>query len=205
MSLSDNSPVTASQHHHPPRLPRDTTATTLHLILLTICRSTDQAALSRWEQYEGRSWRSALAPFNAASTSNNSCLWQLCIIHLVESLSPSLLDAPHSHSPLSVSLQVFSSSFFFTLLPCASWQLVKASGKSRAVFHQMLPVSPMTPVILETHKCLSAPCCQALGVLHAIWKGLGWFPYWGSILKSFAATWCVAPLANNTQQSRSSW
>lgn len=113
MSLSDNSPVTASQHHHPPRLPRDTTATTLHLILLTICRSTDQAALSRWEQYEGRSWRSALAPFNAASTSNNSCLWQLCIIHLVESLSPSLLDAPHSHSPLSVSLQVFSSSFFF--------------------------------------------------------------------------------------------
>lgn len=115
-----------SQPTPTPASPRATT-TTLHLILLTICRSTDQAALSRREQWEGSRWRSALAPFNAASTSNNSCLWQLCIIHLVESLSPSLLDAPLSHSPLSVSLQVFFPplfSLFFVLLspvPRGSW------------------------------------------------------------------------------------
>lgn len=62
-------------------------------------------------------WRSGLAPFNTASTSNNSRLWQLCIIHLVESLSLSSLTLL-SPSPLSVSLQFF----FFFFVPPGAWR-----------------------------------------------------------------------------------
>lgn len=103
----------------PPRHPPS------HLILLlAICRSTDQTARSH-ESARWSWWRSGLDPFNTASTSNNSRLWQLCIIHLVESLSLSSLTLPSpspfpSPSPLSVSLQFFF--FFFLPVPPGAWR-----------------------------------------------------------------------------------
>ena len=79
-------------------------------------RSTMGSGESGWWSW----WRSGLAPFNTASTSNNSRLWQLCIIHLVESLSlslPFLLDAPLCLSSFS-----FSSVLLFILCLPALWE-----------------------------------------------------------------------------------
>lgn len=87
-------------------------------IWLAICQSRDQTTLSHGEWWERSWWRSALDPFNAASTSNNSHLWQLCIIHLVEFLSLSPFPpwcSSLSPSPLSGSLQLFL--FFYFFLP----------------------------------------------------------------------------------------
>lgn len=112
-------------------------------------------------------WRSGLAPFNAASTSNNSRLWQLCIIHLVEFLSLSSLTLL-SASPLSVSLQFFSSFFFFR----ASRRLEKRRGRTRAVFHQMLPVSPWHQWFWRHRSVCLQHIAQTLWILDAIWTRL---------------------------------
>lgn len=161
-------------------------STTPLLILLAICRSTDQTAFSHGEWWEWGWWRSALDPFNTSSTSNNSRLWQLCIIHLVESLSLSSLTLL-SPSPLSVSLQLF---FFFFFPPC-----LPALGEGERENQGSVPSDaarfPLTPVILETQKCLSAARCPDPENSACHLNQIVFVLYWGSMPKSLAATWSV--------------
>lgn len=99
-------------------------------------------------------WRSGLAHFNTASTSNNSRLWQLCIIHLVESFSLSfLLDAVLSLSSFSL-----SSAFFYFFLFCLS--VLGEERENQGSVPSDAACFPLTPVIVETEECLS----------------VGWFP-----------------------------
>lgn len=171
----------------------------LLVLLLAICRSTDQT-LSAMGSGEGgwwSWWRSGMAPFNTASTSNNSRLWQLCIIHLVESLSlPSLTLL--SPSLLSVSLQFFFF-FFFSCLPA----LGEGERENQGSVPSDAACFPLTPVILETQKCLSAARCPDSVNSGCHLNQIVFLLYWGSVPKSLAATWSVELLPKNTRQSES--
>lgn len=128
-------------------------------IWLAICQSRDQTTLSHGEWWEWSWWRSALDPFNAASTSNNSHLWQLCIIHLVEFLSLSPFPpwcSSLSPSPLSGSLQLF---FFIFFSPPCLLAIGEGERENQGSVPSDAACFPLTPVILETQKCLSAARC----------------------------------------------
>lgn len=106
-------------------------------------------------------WRSGPAPFNTASTSNNSRLWQLCIIHLVESLSFLLA------TPLSLSLQFFSSSR-------ALW--MEERGIQGSVPSDAASFAPNTSDFGETEVfvCSTLPSLCVFWKLR-IWTRLCWF------------------------------
>lgn len=141
-------------------------------------------------------WRSGMAPFNTASTSNNSRLWQLCIIHLVESLSlPSLTLL--SPSPLSLFLFSSSSFLFFPCLPA----LGEGERENQGSVPSDAACFPLTPVILETQKCLSAARCPDSVNSGCHLNQIVFLLYWGSMPKSLAATWSVELLPKNTRQS----
>lgn len=151
VSLQDNPPVTKCPGPAPCTPPP-------RILLLAICRSTDQTALSHGEcewLMEYGWWRSGLAPFNTASTSNNSRLWQLCIIHLVESLSP--------FPPWRFSLPSLLFQFLFSSSPFLFFSCLPALGEGERENQGSVPSDaacfPLTPVILETQKCLSAARC----------------------------------------------
>lgn len=169
----------------------------LRLISLAICQSTDQTALSHGEWWEWSCRRSALDPFNAASTSNNSCLWQLCIIHLVESLSLYLLDAPLS---LPLLFQLLLSYFFFYYFPPLC---LTAVGEDERENQGSVPSDaacfPLTPVVFLRHTsiCLQNPD-PVNPACHLNW--IAFALYWSPLPESLAATWNVGPLPEDTQK-----
>lgn len=148
VSLQDNSPVT-KWPGWPLYSPQTPSSCCWPFAGAQIRRlsATGSGESSRWSL-----WRSGLALFNTASTSNNSRLWQLCIIHLVESLSLSFLfDAPLCLSSFSFS----SVLLLFLCLPA----LGEGARENQGSVPSDAACFPLTLVILETQKCLSAAWC----------------------------------------------
>lgn len=189
VSLQDNSPVTKWPGW--PLYSPQTPSSCCWLFAGAQIRrlsATGSGESSRWSL-----WRSGLALFNTASTSNNSRLWQLCIIHLVESLS--LFPLWRSSLPLLFQF-LFSSSAFF----CASQRLEKGRGRTRAVFHQMLPVSPWhwwfwrhRSVCLQRDAQTLNSGCHLNQIVFVLYRG--------SMPKFLTATRTVDLLPKNTQIS----
>lgn len=120
--------------------------------------ATGSGESSRWSL-----WRSGLALFNTASTSNNSRLWQLCIIHLVESLSLSSLTLL-SASPLSVSLQ-----FFCFFVPPSTWRRGEGEPGQCSIRCCLFPPDTSDFGDTEVFVCSVMP---KLWILDAIWTRL---------------------------------
>lgn len=190
MSLQDNPPVTKCPGPSPYLSPPPC------ILLLAICRSTDQTALSHGEcewLMEYGWWRSGLAPFNTASTSNNSRLWQLCIIHLVESLSP---FPPWRFSlPLLFQFLFSSSSYFFFFLPPGTWRRGEGEPGQCSIRCCLFPPDTSDFGDTEVFVCSTLP---RLWILDAIWTRLCSFFIEALCLIPLLQTWIVELLPKNT-------
>lgn len=160
VSLQDNSPVTKWPGW--PLYSPQTPSSCCWLFAGAQIRrlsATGSGESSRWSL-----WRSGLALFNTASTSNNSRLWQLCIIHLVESLS--LFPLWRSSLPLLFQF-LFSSSAFF--VPPSAWRRGEGEPGQCSIRCCLFPPDTGDFGDTEVFVCSVMP---KLWILDAIWTRL---------------------------------